>query len=203
MKRESLALQVVDTDITPMAGRITRRTDMRLAGVKFITPRDETDEYSSADEYSIGDPEMTVQPKLGALQNEFTTIIMGAAGDVTGIHKRQNFSEKFNLRVYYYKGLIDNGTFTYPQAKKDALNYKESWGVVGGLYEERWKYWTYFAMRRRSVVLPVAFGFSDLRHFDFEALWRFDRKQFMIKSITADVSHAGVRVSEVEMYTMF
>lgn len=203
MKRESTALQVVDEDITPQAGRIKSRTDLRLAGVRLVTPKDETDEYSAADEYTVGDPELTVETKLGALQQEFTGTIGGGAGDVTGPYKRQNFSEKFKLRVFYYKGLYDNGTFIYPKAGINALNYNEAWSGANGLYAERWQYWIYFAMRRRAITLPVAFYFQDLRNFDFELLKRFDRKQFLVKSINADITNSGVMVSEVELWTMF
>jgi len=203
VKRESLALQVVDEDITPMAGRIQSRIDTRLASVRLVTPRDETDDYSTTDEYILGDPEMTVETRMGAIQQEFTTIIAGAAGDVTGPYKRQNFSEKFGLRVFYYKGLHDNGTFTYPRAGINALNYNEAWAGGNGLYAERWQYWVYFAMRRRSITLPVAFLYQDLRNFDFELLKRFDRKQFLVKSITMNITSQGVMVSDVELLTMF
>jgi hypothetical protein len=203
MKREAIATQYSDKDITPQAGIIKSRVDQRLTGVRMITPKDDSDEYSTADEYTVGTPEITYETRWGALQNEYTTTISGDSGSVTGIWKRQNYSDKIKHRIFYYKGLVSNGTFTYAQARKDAVNYSEVWSGASGLYAKRWKYWIYFAMRRRSITLPVAFFFTDLMAIDWEELVRYDRNQYLIKSINADFSNEGIRVSEVELLTMF
>lgn len=202
VKRESVAIATTDEDITAMAGKIKGPVDMRLTGVKFTTPKDDTDEYSVADEYTVGEAEETVPCKLGAIAQEFTTIIMGAAGSVTGPYKRQDFSDKFKLRVFHYVGLTNNGTFTYAKASKDGNGFVETWTGASGLYARRWQYWIYYAMRRRSITVPVSFEYRHLYRIDWELKRRLDRKQFMIKSIDVELTPGGIRVSDVELYTM-
>lgn len=203
VKRESVALQVSDVDLTPQAGKINGRSDMRITGFTLRSVKDDNDGLSTVDEYVVGESEQVIETKISGLAGDITTTINGGAGDVTGPHKSQPMTNKFPLRVFYYKGLIDNGTFTYPKASADAFNYDERFDGVGGLYAHRWKYWLYFAMRRRAITLPVAFFYSQLQYFDWEILQRLDRKQFIVKSISADVTNSGIMVSEVELWTMF
>lgn len=202
VKREAIVLENTDEDITALAGKVSRSKDMRLSGVKFITPKDETDEYSVADEYTIGDPEITVDSKMGAIAQEFTTTISGDSGSVTGPYKRQNFGDKFKLRVFHYVGLVNNGTFTYAKASKDGNGFVETWAGASGLYARLWKYWIYFAMRRRMVPLKVSFEYANLYQLNWELKRRLDRKQFMIKSIDVELTNNGISVSDVELYTM-
>lgn len=202
VKRESIAIETVDEDITAIVGKVNKSTDMRLSGVKFITPKDETDEYSLADEYTIGDPEITVESNLGAISQQFTTTISGDSGSITGPYKRQNFGDKFKLRVFHYVGLFNNGTFTYAKASKDGNGFLESWDGASGLYARRYKYWIYFAMRRRMVPVKVSFEYANLYQINWELKRRLDRKQFLIKSIDVELSNNGVSVSDVELYTM-
>lgn len=202
VKREAVAIAKTDEDITAKAGNIKRVSDMRLTGVKFSTPKDDTDEYSTADELSVGDAEETITSKMGSITQEFTTTISGDSGSVTGPLKRQDFGDKFKLRVFHYVGLINNGTFTYAKASKDGNGFVETWTGASGLYARRWKYWIYFAMRRRAVTLPVSFDYTDLYRIDWELKRRLDRKQFMIKSIDVELTPGGIRVSDVELYTM-
>lgn len=203
-KREAIALQVNDTDITSMCGRPRPAQDDRITGVVLRAPKEDNDALSVVDEISIGtEPEETIEVKLGGLQQEVTTTIAGALGDVTGVNKSQPINTKFGLRFFYYDGLIDNGTFIYPAAGKDSPNYTEQFAGADGLYENFFKYWLKARLNRRTVPLPVNFELVDLLALDWEHLHRFDRKQYLIKSIKVDVSTSGIGVSDVELITMF
>lgn len=195
--RENIAKSVLSDDITPRCSPVMEVDDMAITGAKLSATREEDDLVATDDFLDIGDPETELKTKLSALQSFTTRATLG--GDVLGPEVIHPPDSAFEVRVFYYKGLFNNGTLSYPQAHINATNYSEGFPA---LYEYFWKRWIAYVLRRKLVKVEIEFPIGDLLAFDWELKRRFDRNNYLVKSLDFALTPRGLTVCKAELYTM-
>lgn len=195
MKREAVALKLATVDITARAGRIQKRADERLAGIRLQAKREEKDLFATDDSYTVGDAEQTINTAISGIERVFVFTSFPLIS--------RPFNEKFELRIFYYTGIQDVGGIFSQTASINAANYDEKFSGTNGLYEKRWKYWLHYRLRRRAIKMPIEFFLREMNRFDFESPVLLDRKTFLVSEIDGEVTHQGLGISDVELYTMF
>jgi hypothetical protein len=203
VKREAIAKRLLTyNDITSLAGRIVGKPDYRVTGVALRAPRDDKDFISVVDEFTVGVAETIYETQLSGMGTSDNIQFYLDGNLITGFKAQQKQLEKFNLRVFYDKGMVGD-VYEYNGASVNATTYNEQFAGVNGVYEKFWKYWLHFEIRRRGVKLPVRYGVRHLNKIDWEMKQVIDRKRYLIKEIDVEVTATGLSVSNVELYTMF
>lgn len=201
-KREPVATASNYTDITPISSPAGPIDDQRLTGIRLKATKDENDLAALPDEYTVGEPEEEIKSDISGLNSEFTTgQVDGEDGEVTGPYLKRKAAAKTGFRIFYSLGEVDNGNFTYQGASINATAYDEKFTGVNGLYEKNWKSWLAKRISRRVLNLEVDFPFRTIRALEWDTKHRFDRKNFLIYSISVQLSMTGVKVSRVKLYT--
>lgn len=190
-------------DITQYCSPIEAVEDLRRTGFSLVVPIDESDALSVEERLNIGTPEEDVVINCGRLHATGSTVLDG--GYVEGVRVSRPFGTESGLRIFHYGGLIANGVFSYQSSKISANSIYEalqSAGATQGIYDRFWKYWLMFKKNRRSVTLTANLPFSMLKLIDWELKRRFDRSDFLIKSIKLKLTNKGVLASKIELITM-
>ena len=201
-KREPIAKQTTYTDITALSSPVLSIEDQRLTGIRLSAKIDENDSKALTDEYVTGEVEEEIKTDISGLGAESTTgQVDGETGTVMGPSISRKAGEKFGFRIFYSKGSVNNGTFTYQGASINATAYDERFSGANGLYEKNWKAWLAKRISRRVVNLEVSFPFRTIRSIEYDLKHRFDRKNFLIYSISVQLSMDGIKVSKVKLYT--
>lgn len=195
VRREPIAKSYTYDDITSISSPVDINEDDRITGVMLKLLKEETDALSVQESVSIGVPEETVEVKIGRLFQTKFAYVGGVA--VVGPVVSQKFNVKAGLRVFYYKGIVTSGIRTYSAC--DIQPPAEGWDLTT-IYNSFWKYWIYFRIRRRVVKLKVSWPFRRLRMFDWEMKRRFDRNNYLVKSIDVTLENNHVGESIVELY---
>jgi hypothetical protein len=200
---EPIAKSISYDDITSICSPVKNIEDMRITGYTLSLKKDETDLATSDESKVVGVSEETIEMQCGRLFQQTTSVIEGKA--VEGPRVLQKFGENGMMRTFYYQGIIDVTTFEYPSANIHGTEIFESINdfiVLTGLHDRFWKYWMLFKRNRRSVSLVPAFVFRNLLNFDWEKKRRFNRVNYLVKSIDMTITHQTVSVNEAELYTM-
>lgn len=201
--REGLALSQAYNDITLISSPAEGNEDLRITGFTLRCPKEDTDELSVEDKITVGTSEREYPVRCGAIRNTQIAIIEEQA--MTGPRVSQKNGDKFGLRVFYYQGIVAGPEFDYPAAGVDGDDIYESLTdniSLLGIYTTFWKYWLHFEQNRRVVKLDVRFAFRHLNRFDWELKQRFDRLNYIVKSIDVKLTTTGIEVSDVELLTM-
>lgn len=196
-KREPIATSIQYEDITGWASPIQEQQPERYSGYTFRLEKEETDAFSAGESFIYGTPETEYTVNCGRLSVEKSIYIDG--GLVQGPYKSQLASSKFNLRIFHYEGIVNNGSFDYPKAKLQATAYNEDLETIHNTF---WLYWLFFDINRVIVKTVINFHTRQLKYFDWTLKRRFDRTNYLIKSIDARISNTGFKVTAVELYTM-
>lgn len=202
MKKETIAKSMIPFDITSIAGKSKEQVDERVDGFVMVSKKKDYDRIHLRDELKIGGGEQELIVEAGSLQRNTTyTDLFGRTYSAPVVAQKQG--DKFDLRIFYYRGIVSNGTFTYAQANVNATLYNEQLSGSNGIYENFWKYWLLYEGKRRIVPLPVRFEFRHLNRLDWARKVRVNQCNYLIKSIKVDLTMQGMKVSEVELATMF
>lgn len=201
VKRERIARAVDYNDITNQSSPIDPIDNLSMPGIKLSTDYDKADKLAVADERIIGDPDTEQKSIISALpQNQTITQVNNDPGNVTGPRVSRKIAVDFPCRIFYYSGIVDNGSWSYPSASINATGYNDQFDGPNGLYEKLWKRWITYQLNRRSVQLTASLPFRTLRYFDWEKKVRFDRSNYLVKSIAFDMMPTGLSASKVELY---
>jgi len=195
-KLEPVAVAKPYIDLTNIAGPIQEILSEQTDGFTLTAAKKEYDREHLRDQKIIDGGEKEVAIMMGALQRNATY------QNYTGPVVAQKAGDKFDLRVFYYRGIVSNGTFTYAQANINATQYNEQLDGVDGIYEKFWKYWLLYKGKRKIVSLPMRFEFRDLNRLNFAQKIRVDNVQYLIKKIKVTLTMKGIKESLVELYTM-
>jgi hypothetical protein len=207
LKREPIAIANEYEDITSFSSRITSIVDDRVTGFKLKVAKESSDSFSLEESVTIGTPEVEYEVKCGRLHRMTSEVV--AYGGLSAVRKTllgpytsQANNEKFGLRVFYYKGMTNNGSWSYPSADINGTTIFEELAAPGGIYDKYWKYWLRFEKNRIVIKLGIAFDFRQILNLDHELKRRFNRINYMIKSLDLKMTNDGLRVTNAELYTM-
>ena len=201
--RESVARISAYQDVTEISTPAMGNEDQRVTGFNLLSSKEDNDALSFEEKVSIGTPEQDINTECGRVYLYATDIIDSKIVFAPKVMQLWNTGDK--LRTIYYKGLTDVTTFNYPAADINGALITEQLTdpLVGyGLYNAFWKYWLHFQRRRRIVKLRVDFPLRELVKFDFEQKRRFNRVNYLVKSIDVSITNQTVRVKNVEFATM-
>lgn len=214
VKREPIAKSTAYKDINRISSNSDPKEDMSLTGIKLISTKEDKDTLVQEDSISIGDPEVTYPSQIstvyGARQVQGPPLAKSGptpwynwiTKEVWGVRAGHAPQDKFELRTFYYKGLFNNGEISYPRADRDATNYKGTFAGENGIYENFWKRWIEYTLRRKLAFNKIDFEFRELKDLDWEKKHRFDRNNYLIKSLDFEISPEGLTSCKAELYTM-
>lgn len=190
VKREPIAQSYAYTDITSISSPLKGNKDERITGFALKVPAEKTDTFSVEESLTVGTPQQTIEMKVGRLHQ--TKYFNYGYGDMSGPIVAQKFNSAFGLRVFYYAGISG------ANSKCDINPPGDPWDLTS-LYNTSWKYWLHFQMKRRIIKLKVSWPFRILRMFDWEKKVRYDRNNYLVKSISVTLENDRVSDSDVEM----
>lgn len=202
--REPIATGIVYEDVTALSGPIESNEDLRVTGYFIRVPKEDGDALSVEEFKIIGAFEEIIEIKCGRLHGISSAI---SGGFTIGPRTSRKNGEKFGLRIFYYKGIVDNGVNEYPQADISASDadyegLNDTIFAQVGIYTNYHNYWLLFQQNRLSIKLKVNWPLRSLLQFDWELKRRFDRVNFIVKSFKVKFSNKSASVSDVELYTM-
>lgn len=190
-------------DITSISSPTDGNEDQRTTGFTLSCKKEETDAFSLDETLTVGDAEDTLEIGCGRLFQLTSDVIGG--GLVSGPRVSVKNNDKFSLRIFHYKGFVDNGEFIYPAADINGTVTYEALNdfiVNIGLYNRFFKYWLLFEKNRRLIKLKVNWPLRQLLRFDWSLKRRFDRSNYLVKSVNVKMTNSNLKVSEVELITM-
>lgn len=200
-KRELIAAGSNYDDITGICSPVEGIDDQRVAGFVLRVKKETNDALSVEESLTIGEAETELPIACGRIQQQQSAIVNG--GVVTGPYVSRENGADFNLRLFHYKGIVNNGVYSYPAAGIHGISFNESFSDLGNnLYKAFWQYWLQFQSNRLVVKLKVNFPLRRLLNFDWELKRRFDRSNYLVKSIELSINNSSVSVSDVELYTL-
>lgn len=196
--REPIALDREYDDITSISSPKLSVDDQRISGVRLIAPRDEKDATSVEESYIVGTPEQDLTVTAGRL-HQMRFFGLGNHGREL-VRVERNYREEFDLRLFSYRGIVSTPPFSHPWAHIHGVG--NDLYDIQSIYEDRWQYWIHYMMRRRLVRIECAMPFRMIRHFDWELKRRYDRVNYLVKSISVKMTMRGISVADVELITM-
>lgn len=201
-KREAIALSIDYEDVTTKSSPVDGDEDLRVTGIKLFSPKEDSDKFSEDESTTIGtDPQKTYEIECGRLFRTNSVIFFAAR--VEGPYTSRRNGTKFGMRVFHYKGLVNNGTYSYPAAAINGAQINETLtDFLNNLYMKFWRYWLDFERNRRLVKVNVDYPFRLLRYYDFEQKRRFDRMNYIVRSVRFRITNARVSISEMHLYSM-
>jgi hypothetical protein len=203
--REPLAKRNDYEDITPITFKGSKKIpvqDKRITGFTFTVPPEDSDEFSVAETITVGIPQKPIDIKCGRLHREQTLMIND--GLVRGVYVSQGNAQKFGLRIFNKMGTVNNGAYSYEAAHISGIDYEglADFIFAQGIYSRYWKYWLHFEMNRLLVEVKVGFPFRRLLRFDWGLKRRFNRTNYLIKSIDVELTNQKMKVVSTELITM-
>jgi hypothetical protein len=182
--RETMAKGYTYDDITSICSPVDGIDDQRVAGYVLRTKKESSDDFSVEESFTIGDAEAEQPILCGRIQRVQSKIVDG--GVLTGPYVSRKNAEEFGLRVFHYKGIQSNGAYNFPN----------------NLYTKFWQYWGMFDQNRLIVKLKVNFPLRRLLYFNWELKRRFDRSNYIVKSLDIRITNGGIEVTNAELATM-
>lgn len=198
--REQIAKSTTFVDITTMCGPLTTFDDHTVTGIKLTAQKETEDLIAVDDTFTVGEAETKYDTALSTLTQ--TSNYSRDGGVVSAPRANQERRDKFEFRVFYYKGLVDNGVFEYPNAGINAISYTDKFTGEDGLYENFWKRWLMYEMKRKSVPVEIDFGLGELKSLDWEVKRRFAGNNYLIHSLDFSIENARISVCKAVLYTM-
>jgi hypothetical protein len=202
--REPIAKSYEYNDVTAAAGPIKNTDDNRITGITIKSPKEDTDAISFDESITSGTPEKEVVLKLGAIRNSNIAVIDGVT--MIGPRVSRKFGDRFGLRVFYYKGLTSGGGgFDYPAADIDGTEIYESLNdfiLREGIFTKFHRYWILHETNRRLVKLNINYHLRELLDIPWPVKVRFNRNNYLLKSIRITFTNAGITQPECELITM-
>jgi hypothetical protein len=96
--------------------------------------------------------------------------------------------DDFTLQFFKYEGLNTIDGYSYP--------------AMSSYIFPTWPIWNSMMNRCISIKVDMILNLIDIRNIDWELKRRFDRTNYLIKSLDVQISNSGVRVTQAELYTL-
>lgn len=207
-KREPIIKALQYEDMTSVSSPFADIDNQLMTGIRLKAEKSDIDKSAVDDIFETGDPEDEIPSKISGLPAETNlTDIMGVECDVDAPVIKQPKGDKFPFRVFYYKGIATSDgpiyDFDYPKASINALNYTETFAGASGIYETKYKRWVQAILNRRACIQTWSIPYRRIIDLDWELKRRFDRNDFLIKSLEFSldsVPRERIKV-KVELYT--
>lgn len=190
--REPIAKSIEYDDITMICSRVRKIANERIEGYQLTIAKEANDLFSLEETFVNGNGELDIPISCGRLQQ--TLLFSQDTGIITGPRLKRMQDAKFSLRVFNYDGIADSGSFDYPKASTE--------DTLQDIHDSFHKYWLLYRKNKLVIGLGVQWELRQLLRFNWELKRRFDRSNFLVKSIKVKLTHRGVMVSEVELITM-
>lgn len=197
-KREDITLSYDFIDITRMSSPKQGQTSEEVTGIKLRVPKDEKDLASNEESYSTGTAEKELVVECGRLHVMKTTYFGNLGRQL--IRVLQPFGEEFSLRIFNYRGIVSTAPYDHPWAHIHGIG-NDTYDIER-IYNTHWKYWLRTMAARKIIKIKAELPFRMLRAIEWEKKYRYDRSNYMIKSIDVELSNEKVGVSDVELYSM-
>jgi hypothetical protein len=194
--REPIVRSYSFVDITRSSSPKKGSETMGITGIRVKVLKDGNDQLSVDDVYELATPEKDLIIKCGAIRNTGTAAIDG--GTLTAPKVAQVMESDFALRIFEYKGLVSSGAFNYPGAGIDGPDQVES---ITALVSDKHLYSLMNIINREAITIETDFCLRELVNFNWETKYRFDRFNYIIKSIEVKLTDDGPERSTVELYT--
>lgn len=205
-KREPLIKSTTHEDMTAVATPLENIDNQRMTGIRLKAEKTELDKSAVDDVHEVGDPEDELVTKISGLGAELTiTNLMGVVCNVQVPVVTQPITDKFTGRIFYYKGITTSDgpvfDFDYPRASINAINYDEKFTGATGIYEKLYKRWIAAVLNRRVVAQSWTIPYRKILDLDWEIKRRFDRNDYLIKSLEFTMQSNRMTAVRVELYT--
>jgi hypothetical protein len=201
--REEIAKSIQYEDITSISSPIRPVKTERITGFMVKVPKEDTDTLSFDETKTVGTPQREIQITCGRLWQVNAVIIDGVA--VTGPRVSRKTGDKFGLRIFHYKGIVSGSAFNYPGADINGTIIYEALNdfiLQQGIYTRFHQYWLLFEKNRRLVNVEMNLPFRSIINIEWDLKKRYNRSNFLLKSIDVKLTNTGMRVSNVELITM-
>lgn len=191
--REVIARSNTYVDITPLCSPVRSSDDERITGYTLRQPKESKDLLSVEQTHVVGISEEEIILRCGSINTSNITTINGIP--VIGPRVSMKNGDDVGARVFMYRGIVSG----IPQASVEDI---DGMLTLTDLHTAYWQYWMHFKTKRRTVKVDVSFPFRSLRNFLWEEKYRFNRLNYLVKSIDVKLTNRGVTVSDVELITM-
>lgn len=200
--RETMAIGNAYDDITSICSPIDTIDEQRVVGYILRTKKEANDDFSVEESLTVGDEAEAEQSIVcGRIQRTQSAIVDG--GVLSGPYVSRKNGAEFGLRVFHYKGIQSNGAYNFPKADINGTAINESFtDLANNLYTKFWQYWGMFDKNRLVIKHKVNFPLRRLLYFNWELKRRFDRTNYIVKSLDIRITNGGIEVTNAELATM-
>lgn len=196
---EPIARSQVAEDITSMCSPRKSWEDQRVTGIRLVVPAETKDLTSVEESVTVGTPEKDIPVKCGRL-HQMRHRYFGLVGRSL-VRVEMPFKEDFSLRVFHYRGIVStSGAPNHPWAHIHGTG-NDTYDIQR-IFNDKWDYWIWFMLNRRAIKVDAILPFRWIRSIDWAKKVRFNRTNYLIKSIGVSLRDDAVSISEVELYTM-
>jgi hypothetical protein len=197
-KRNTIWKNLAYDDVTSLSSPIEKINFKQLNGVMLVSKKEENDIYGWDDQKLIGEEgELVIDAKCGAIKANRTGFPFIPTEELTGPVLGQATGTKFNLRIFYDRGMVSNGVVDYYGALNNPGDYHDTFDGDDGLYSMFYKPYIRSLINMKEVEIDVNYPLRRLRNFDYEIRTRYDRIDYFIKEINVTLSNNAVSVSKV------
>jgi len=202
--RDNIVTNRAYVDLTDRSGPVLDFENEESEGLTLKSKADTADKYIRTGEL---DPDTPLVIGEGKLQIE--SILSSVPN---GLHNASNevfrppqvemeFREDFAARLMFYRGRQESATGkTYIAASQDTDTHSLAWTTDTGLYYTYWKNYVRFLLNRGHIERTINFHVKDLINLDWTRKIRIDRVNYLINTISLNVSMRGVKASKVTLY---
>jgi hypothetical protein len=199
--KESMAKSADYSDVTSISGPVKGIEDLGISGFTIRVNKEENDTFSAEESRVIGEGDVEIPVLCGRIQKTKTVLVNG--GQVKAPYVSRKNADGFGLRVFHYAGIKNNGKFSYAAADINGTTINESLSDDPvNIYSKYWQYWLMFMRNRLSVKTSIQLPLRTLLQLDWEKKHRFDRTNYLIKSIDLRITNKQLTVSGCEIITM-
>jgi hypothetical protein len=195
--REPIAKNIIYDDITSITSPMKPAKDERYTGYTVRCPKEKYDDFSSEEYVIEGDSEKEFKVNCGRLFQSKSIFHDGAL--MEGPYKSQPHNAEYAFRMFHYAGIVDNGEFDYPKATIHGSSRNEE---LDDIHDAYWKYWLFYDKNRLVVPVNINYPLRKLLAFDWELKRRYNRNNYLIKSLDVKLTNRGMEVTAAELYTM-
>lgn len=195
--REPIARSNSYEEITPLSTPKQGISNDKISGWKITIAKEDTDALSTASSALIGTTAEEDQPMTCASIQVFHSYVFN---DILyqGVRVSRKQESSFKLRIFHHAGAIVSGAVTYQGSKITGVDTNET---IADLVEKYWNYWMRFEKDRVTIKISIEYPFRTIREFEWELKRRYDRSNYLIKSMDIKLTNDKIKVN-AELYTM-
>ena len=190
-------------DITARVSPWMDYDDTSLAGIRLTQEVDDTDaiaKAAAADHiFDLGDdPESIISTAFSGFFFNNTFNVDDDATTLTGPFAIQRAQSGRAPRFIFYKGYTSKGTWTYPSAAAAGTGINLQ---LSNLFTNQYREWLRFLRDRRQYTYAWDIELPEILDLNWERKYRIDRVNYLLKSLSFDLTMKGISRPVAEFYT--